>query len=106
MKHDFFATLGKHTMSFLQWKKFWGRNSVPQRTQPRTVRLGCEPLESRRLLTLLGVLPQLPAFTYDSNGHIAYTAVGSTFDLTATPLTFRDVSGPPHNVISPRDMAI
>ena len=87
-------------MSSVQWKKFWRRNSVPQRANFRAHRLACEPLESRQMLTLLGVAPILPSFTYDSTGHITYTASAETFDLTATPLSFKNISGPPHGVIS------
>lgn len=41
------------------------------------------------MLTLLGVVPQIPKFTYDSNGVAAYTAATDAFDINATPLSFR-----------------
>ena len=93
-------------MSFAQWKSFWRRKSVTRRARPSVNRLACEPLESRRMLTLLGVTPTLPLFTYDSTGHIQYSASAETFDLTATPLTFKNVSGPPHTVVGLNGLAI
>jgi hypothetical protein len=88
-------------MSFFQWKKFWSRNSVPQRRRSRTpqsLRLGCEPLESRQMLTLLGVgtsIPlALPLITFDSNGSVAYTASTDAFDVAGgRPLKFLNNSG-------------
>ncbi len=79
-------------MSLLQWNKFWRRKAVPQRSRQHSqaARLGCEPLESRRMLTLLGIVPQIPKFTYDSNGVTHYTATTEAFDITATPLSFRE----------------
>ncbi len=97
-------------MSFLQWSKYWQRKSVAprayQRPQQRSFRPTCEPLEDRRMLTLLGVAPVNPQMTYDSTGHIQYTASADTFDLTAQPLSFKDISGPPHNITAPRGMDI
>jgi uncharacterized repeat protein (TIGR01451 family) len=41
------------------------------------------------MLSLIGVSFPYNAFTYDSNGHIAYDAAAHTFNLDATPLTFK-----------------
>ena len=79
------------------------RNSVRKPNQLNAGRLACEPLEDRRMLALLGIAPVLlPSMTYDSTGHIQYTASAETFDLTATPLTFRNVSGPPAQFLGGR----
>src|SRR4051794_35454677 len=95
-------------MSLWQRKKSSRRKPAPQRARLSSTRLACEPLESRRMLTLLGVAPQLvlPSMTYDSNGHIAYSQSAQTFDLTATPLTFRDVTGPSRPIVNPRSLTV
>jgi len=102
-------------MSLMQWKNFWRRNSVPQRAQARgpqtrTSRLSGEPLEDRRMLTLLALPTALPEMTYDSNGITTYTAPAvpgnpGTFDINATPLRFFTGSAL-SNILVPRDMDI
>ena len=94
-------------MSLAQRRAFPRRKSERKPTQLRSGRLACEPLEDRRMLTLLGIAPVLlPSMTYDSTGHIEYTAANDTFDLTATPLTFRNTSGPPHNFSGAGDLSV
>src|SRR5580704_17461243 len=88
--------------------RLWQKNSAKQRppTRPRTNRLRFEMLESRRMLTLLGVTPVNPEFTYDSTGHIQYTASTDSFVLTASPLTFDNVTSPPNIVTTPRGLTV
>lgn len=96
-------------MRLAQWLRFWRRNSVnrkPHRAPRRQSRILCEPLEERRMLTLLGLVPQSPIMTYDSNGVITYDTAANTFDLTATPLLFKEDTTPPRVVANPRDLAI
>ncbi len=55
-----------------------------------------EPLEDRRMLTLLGVVPSFPLTTYDSTGVINYNPTNDIFRMTGTPLTFRaSATSPP-----------
>ena len=94
-------------MSLLQWKNFWRRKSVPQRRPYHRYRLGCEPLENRRMLALLGITPTFPIIAYDSNGVAAYDAAADTFDVNATPLTFKaSIPAPPRTITNPRDVEI
>ncbi len=95
-------------MSFLQWNKFWRRGAVPQRDRVRPRCFSCEPLESRQMLTLLGVVPTLPFVTYDSGGTIAYTATSNALDVNATPLSFDDAVGapPPRGITVPRGVSL
>ena len=94
-------------MGMGQWTKSRRRKPQTRRTQLNVDRLSYEPLEDRRMLTLLGIAPVLlPSMTYDSTGHIQYTASADTFDLTATPLTFRNVSGPPRNFTGAGSLAL
>jgi sarcosine oxidase gamma subunit len=44
-----------------------------------------EPLEGRQMLSLLGVLPNVPAIPYDGNGSLNYTASTHAFASSATP---------------------
>ena len=79
------------------------RRLLPARTRRSVV----EPLEHRRVLTLLGVSPTFPTITYDSTGVINYNATTHTFDLTASPLLFKASGASPIQVITaPRSVAI
>ena len=59
------------------------------RRNPQAVkrRLRLEPLENRRLLTLLGVAPGYPLIFFDSTGNLQYTAATHALEVTATPLS-------------------
>ena len=57
-------------------------------------RLTVEPLEHRRLLTLLGVSPGTPRVSYDGGGSLVSFSP-TTFILTATPASVLLPSGPP-----------
>ena len=81
---------------------FWRRKSVPRPSRVRPRKFRFELLENRRMLTLLGISPTTPEFTYDSTGVVNYTASSDTFLLTANPLTFSNVNPPPHVVVAPR----
>ncbi|MEN6458982.1 MAG: SdrD B-like domain-containing protein [Thermoguttaceae bacterium] len=65
-------------------------------------RLNLEPLEDRRLLALVGVSPAFPTITYDAQGPLSYDADAQalTFELSATPLQFRQSSATPNRAIS------
>jgi len=54
----------------------------------RQRRLSLESLESRQLLTLIGITPNLPLIFYDSTGQFHYRAATHTLDMGATPLAF------------------
>ena len=61
--------------------------------RPRSLRL--EPLESRQLLTLVGIIPNFPLIKFDTTGTFTYSGPPSVsptpnvFDMNATPLTFQ-----------------
>jgi hypothetical protein len=67
-------------------------------------RLTVETLESRRLLTLIGILPKYPLIAFNSTGTFQYTAKTEVLDMNATPLAFLlnastapvPVTGSPH----------
>src|SRR5262245_46776604 len=59
-----------------------------------------EPLEDRRLLTLLGVLPDVPVITFNSTGVTTYTSATENFDVTATPLRFRETAASPLRLVT------
>lgn len=97
-------------MSFLRWNR-WNklsrRKSAPLRPQTRQLRLGCEPLESRKMLTLLGVAPAFPVIAYDSNGVAQYDAGTTAFNINATPLVFKaSLAAFPRAITNPRDVEI
>lgn len=52
--------------------------------------IGFEQLENRRLMTLLGVAPDVPAIAYDQSGVINYNAGTGEVDLSATALAYID----------------
>ena len=54
----------------------------------RQRRLSLESLESRQLLTLIGIVPNLPLIFYNSTGQFHYRAATQTLDMGATPLAF------------------
>ena len=70
----------------------------------RQRRLTVETLESRRLLTLIGISPNFPLIAYDSTGQLEYNAATHTLEMNATPLTFQlnastaptPITGTPH----------
>lgn len=77
----------------------------PARAQHR--RLWVEALEDRRVMSLIGVVPQLPLVAYNSTGQIDYHAATQAFDQAATPLAFKlDAPSPPRLVTTPRDLQI
>ena len=65
-------------------------------------RQGCfvEPLETRRLLALLGVVPDFPAIVYDAGGQVEYVASSERFTLEATPLAIRPSDSEPPILIT------
>ena len=66
-----------------------------------------EDLENRTMLSLLGILPGFPVLAFDSNGVTAYVASAGTFDMTATPLTYRtSATSQPRQVVAPRGLAM
>lgn len=89
-------------------KRLFGRTGSVRRVSTQTVnRFGFDHLEDRTVPALLGVIPTLPAITYNSTGHIAYVASAKTFDLTATPLAFKEnASADVQSITGVRDMAI
>jgi hypothetical protein len=62
--------------------------------------IALEPLEDRRMLALVGVSPDFPLITYDATGVINYDAVAQSFDLAATPLTFKESAVDPTRAIT------
>src|SRR5438046_2499582 len=99
-------------MSLVQWSRFWRRKSIPQRSSVQCTRLTCEPLEYRRMLTRLGLTPQLPLMTYVSGGTTTYTAPlvagdPGLLDIVATPLAFKaSAASPPRNITAPKGLQI
>jgi hypothetical protein len=100
--------LGETPMSLLSGTRFWQRSKkASRRPRPCEFRLHCEPLESRKMLALLGVVPQFPIIAYDNSGVAAYSAAAETFDATATPLSFKaSIPAPPRPITNPRDVEI
>jgi sarcosine oxidase gamma subunit len=74
-------------------KKSNNRRSIAS-PQIRGEQILIEPLEQRQMLSLLGVLPNVPAIPYDGNGSLTYTASTQSFDSSATPaaIIFPDFS--------------
>lgn len=69
-------------------------------------RLRLEPLEDRRLLALLGIVPT-NFIAYDSTGTVDYTSGTLSFSTDATPLTFKETPiSPTRNVTGVRDFRI
>ena len=67
-------------------------NDLSRRLRPSR-RLRLEPLEERRVLSLLGVAPDAPLTAYNSTGVIDYQEASDAFSLTATPTTFYETGG-------------
>ena len=65
-----------------------GQFSSKSKAAKRKRRLSLESLESRHLLSLLGVTPSFPLTFFDSTGHIQYDASTHALDVSATPLAF------------------
>ena len=66
-----------------------GPRSRPQFIGQSARRLLLEPLEDRRLLSLVGItLNPYPQITYDTTGTVNYQASTDTFDLSANDLRF------------------
>jgi uncharacterized repeat protein (TIGR01451 family) len=59
-----------------------------------------EPLEDRRLLSLIGVTTGYPLTTYDSTGHISYDSSSQAFNLDATPIFFYQTSSSPQRQVT------
>ncbi len=70
----------------------------------RKRRLAVETLESRKLLTLISIVPNFPLITFNSTGALTYSAATHVLDINATPLTFQSngstaptpITGSPH----------
>ena len=71
--------------------KFARSVKFAQRANPAVL----EPLEERRLLSLVGVAPQFPVVSYDSTGVLAYHAATEELDIQATALTFKQSASLP-----------
>jgi len=70
-------------------------------------RLCGEPLEDRKMLTLLGIVPDFPVTTYDSNGTLVYDASTDSLDINATPLRFKESAAAPQRLVqNPKDFEI
>ena len=73
-------------------------------------RLTIEPLEDRRLLSLVlqGVTLAYPQITYDALGPLSYNADSQSlsFQLDATPLTFRQAANRPRPARSIRALRL
>ena len=66
-------------------------NSLSKR-QRSSRNLFMEPLEDRRLLSLIPVTLPWNMVTYDSTGHLSYDPTSHAFNLDATPLLFKGAS--------------
>lgn len=76
------------------------------RRQPQR-RLLLEPLEDRRLLSLLGVAPTFPVITFDQTGVLTYDPSSHRLDITATPISYKQTSSSPARTISDgRDLEV
>jgi len=62
-------------------------------TKIRNHRLTFEPLEDRRLLTLIGITAELPMVVYNfqSEDTLTYEAASDSFDIDATPVAIMEV---------------
>jgi len=76
------------------------RVSLGRRTCGSDKRLRGEPLEERRMVSLLGVTPSFPLLAYDSTGVVSYEAAAESFKLDATPLAFKASPTAPVRLIS------
>lgn len=77
-------------MKWLPHRKCSTRRTSRRANRARHQRLGFEPLEERKLLALLGVVPELPLVVYDSSGTVSYNAGTDWFELNATPLVLQE----------------
>jgi uncharacterized repeat protein (TIGR01451 family) len=64
-------------------------------------RLTLEPLEDRKLLALIGVVPQFPLIGYDFSGQVNYESASQTlaFNIDATPLQFKESATSPARTV-------
>jgi SdrD B-like domain len=85
------------------------KKSAPRRRRAidRRTRLGNERLESRDMLTLIGIDPGFPLTAYNSTGQVHYNPTTHNFDLTATPLAFKaSAAADPATVGAPASLAL
>ncbi len=66
----------------------------------RSRRLLFEPLEDRRLLSLLGLLPELPITLYDVDGSVTYSVADGAFELTGQPTVLFETATSPFRQFS------
>jgi hypothetical protein len=91
------------------WNRLFKNQSSLRPTAAKGRQLMLEPLEDRRLLSLVGVVPTYPLMTYDNTGTLSYNASAQslTFALDASPLTFKQTSSSStFNIIPARSFAI
>jgi hypothetical protein len=70
-------------------------------------RLALESLESRQMLTLIGISPGYPLTAFDTTGHFQYSAANETFDMTAAPFAILpSATSTPVFVSTPRNVEI
>ncbi len=69
-------------MAALTFRKL--RKSRYTTSRRSTRRLAVEPLEDRRLLSLLGISLQAPTITYDTTGTVKYNALNHVFQFAKT----------------------
>src|SRR5208337_3399526 len=83
------------------------RGRSKSKVSSRQRRLSLEPLEGRRLLTLLGITPGFPLIFFDSTGRFEYSAGTHTLDISATPLSLLlNGSSSPTPITSPADVEL
>jgi hypothetical protein len=80
------------------------RRSMKRRAGIST--LYCEALEPRRLLSLLGVLPNLPVTEVDGGGTLSYTAATKSYVSNATPAVIIFPDGDVVPVTSPTNFEL
>ena len=78
-----------------RWFRSAGSAAAPPEAPARL-----EPLEERLLLSLLGVVPELPAIVYNSTGTIAYDSASEQLKVEASPLYFRQSGTSPLRVVA------
>ena len=76
-------------------------------------RLRLEPLEDRRMLALVGIIPNFPLIKFDTTGTFTYSgppSVSATpyvFDMNATPLSFQsNATSAPVQITGTRSVSI
>ena len=86
--------------------KSWRPSSECRRPLAQARKLKFEPLENRRMLTLLGICRPIRNSPTTAPARCNYTASSDTFLITANPLTFTNVTPPPHIVTTPRSLTV